>query len=164
MNLIRTLFLLFSHMSFCVLLAFHKLRTCFPLRKLFFDWIHFLTLRWRGLGLNFLTKIKVREKVWNTHKSTQFFMLIPNMIIVLSQIVTVLPKYVKYYWVSLKKTRNHDSEIVRSGVSQVAMFFWVWKIDIFVALEKMYRMRYTRKMTHSTFWDENCSKVKKTWR
>ena len=61
----------------------------------------------------------------------------------------------------MKKTRNHDSEIVRSGVSQVAMFFWVGKIDIFVALDKIYRMRYTRKMTHSTFWDKNCSEGEK---
>ena len=41
----------------------------------------------------------------------------------------------------LKKTQNDAPIMVRSGVSQVAMFFWVLKIDIFVALEKIYRMR-----------------------
>ena len=55
----------------------------------------------------------------------------------------------------LKKTTNHDSRIVCSGISQVAMFFWVWKIDIFVALGKLYRLRQTRKKFHLTFKDKN---------
>ena len=51
--------------------------------------------------------------------------------------------------------------MVRSGVSQVAMFFWVWKIDIFVALEKIYRMGGTRKNVHSNFKDKNVEKDEK---
>ena len=46
MRSVKTRFLLFSHLPFCVLLAFYKLRTWFPLSKWLFDWPHFLTWSW----------------------------------------------------------------------------------------------------------------------
>jgi hypothetical protein len=52
---------------------------------------------------------KVRENVWNTHKSTRFFMLISNIIIVLMQIVVSL---IKNYYILIKKARNHVASIV----------------------------------------------------
>ena len=103
-----------------------------------FDWINFFIEPWGGAGAIFSTKKNLLEKNGNTHKSTQFFMLIPNMIIVW---VKPLCFFTQICEILLKKTKNHVSRIVWSGVSQVAMFFLVWKIDIFVALEKVYQMR-----------------------
>jgi hypothetical protein len=52
--------------------------------------IHFLRKPWGGVRVYFSEKKKVHEKTSNIDSSTQFFMLIPNIILVLTQSVVCL--------------------------------------------------------------------------
>ena len=63
MNFIKTLFLLFSHLPFWVLIPFYNLRTCFLLLKYIFDEIHFLTHPWGGPRASFFDE----NKSWWKH-------------------------------------------------------------------------------------------------
>ena len=89
-NPVKTMFLLFEHLLFWVLLSSHSFRTSFPLLKQLFYEIHFLTEPWGGLGAFFSMKKKVDRKTLKSHKSTQFWMLIQNIILVSIQIVLYL--------------------------------------------------------------------------
>ena len=50
-----------------------------------------------------------------------------------------------------KKSRNDVSRVVWMAIGDVAMFFCLWKIYRFVALEKLYRTSKARKNVHFNF-------------
>jgi hypothetical protein len=56
----------------------------------------FLTNPWGGPGLSFSRKINIAKTILNTNKSTQFFILIPDMFLVSNQVPFVRPKSAKY--------------------------------------------------------------------
>jgi hypothetical protein len=70
----------------CKMIA--ELKITLPeLEKQHFNEIHFLTHPWGVPGVNFSTKKKVHEMLLNSHSSSQFFMLIQNIILVSVQTV-----------------------------------------------------------------------------
>ena len=58
----------------------------------------------------------------------------------------------------VKNVQNQFSIALCLVFSYVAIFFWLRKLYDFVALEKGYRMSYTRKMVPSIFEKKNVSK------
>jgi len=109
MILMKTSILLFSYLFFCLQVTFYKSRTSFLLFKQLFDQNHFSTYPWGGPGVKIWPKKNFAETIWNTHKSTQFFVLIPNMIFVRSQTGIILFEN-RQIWV--KKNTNWVSRIV----------------------------------------------------
>ena len=90
MNFNQIIVLLFSYLFFWLQVTFYKSRTSFLLFKQLFDQNHFSTYPWGGPRVKIWPKKNFAETIWNTHKSTQFFVLIPNMIFVRSQTGIIL--------------------------------------------------------------------------
>ena len=103
----------------------------------FFDW----PLR-RRLGAYLLRKKKVIENIWNTYKSTQFLIVIPNM----------LSDFINFDWNRNFSNRNLINtsqkgtkrwlEMSVMGIFQVVSVIRVWKVYGFVAFGKRYRLVY----------------------
>ena len=136
MIFVKTTILLFIRLCFCLKITFYNFRTCFPLSKSFFDENHFFLYPWGGVGGKIWPKKKVEEILWNTHRSTQNFSLIPNMRFFWWQMGIILAENRQ---IQVKKATKYASRIVGLEVCWGAHFFRPWKIASFVALEKLYR-------------------------
>ncbi len=55
-----------------------------------FDDIHFSTLSWWGVQANFSKKIKVNKNCYKVYIYTQFFELIPNIILLKYRVLTFM--------------------------------------------------------------------------
>jgi hypothetical protein len=95
-NFIETSLSLFCFMPIRVLIIFCTLWTFFPLVRWLFYGIDFLTDLWGGPGFSFWAKINVEKTTLNTHKATQFFILIPDMLLVSTQVPFARVKSAKY--------------------------------------------------------------------
>ena len=108
-NSIKTTILLVSSVSFCLEIAFYGFKTSFRLLLWLFDWIHFSTYPRGGPGEKIWPKKKVAETISNTHRSTQFFVLIPNIIFLWSQIGIIL---LENHQILVKNDRNWVPRVV----------------------------------------------------
>lgn len=83
MNFFKNLFSWLKNLQLCVIFSFYNLGASFPLSKWEFGHIYFLVLPWGGVGVNFSMKKEFLQNIWFICRSTQFLMLIRNMILVL---------------------------------------------------------------------------------
>ncbi len=96
-----------------ILFAVHLLSVV----AMIFSWNWFCQWTRGWQGRIFSGKTWVHKITSNTRKSTQFFMLISNMVLDLIKIPFVRLKPAKYQWINI---RNTVSKVVCSAIFQVA--------------------------------------------
>ena len=87
LKFVKTSFLWFGSLPFYVSLPLYVLRTFFYCLNDFLSELILFDKSLRGTTANFSLKKEVVKKIINTYRQAQFFMLIPNILLVLTQFV-----------------------------------------------------------------------------